>query len=620
MESSTRKIKIGFTISISTLILLTALLFYNYNLLLKRADWVDHTNKVLLHLENILSVLKDAETGQRGYLITHDPDYLEPYIGSYHKVFETYNEVRSLTIDNPKQQSRMDTLRVLINERFKIINTIIDLEQKGNSDSAKSVVIQGSGKRVMDSIRKLIKVMENEEVNLRKIRYEAVKSSSFITPVLTLIASGFSLLIAIVFYGILNRDNKKRIESELNLELANSKLELSLEELAVREDQLRELNLDLEDRVQQRTDEVLQKSIQLNESEKRYRYLIEGVMDYAIFMLDKAGNITSWNYGAERLMGYKAEEVMEKHFTYFYTKEALEDGLIEQELEAAKKEGRYEQEGWSLRKDGSMIWASVVLTVIYDDEHNMVGFSKIIRDLTDRKHAEDNLKKINNDLDTFVYTASHDLKAPITNLEGLLLTIRDEVKEQCTQEFIDLLGMMDTSINKLKIIIDELSNVSRIQKDLGDDIQQINVEGLLEEFKINHSEMISISSAKIYTNFQVHDISFSKRSFISILDNLLTNAIKYRSPKRSPEILVSTWKEDQWIILSVKDNGLGIDMNRQEKLFGMFQRLHDHVEGTGVGLYIVKRIIENAEGKIKVVSKLGEGSLFKVYFKSSDNL
>lgn len=614
MESSTKKIKIGFAISILTLVLLSSISFYNYNLLIKRADWVDHTNKVLLNLENVFSLLKDAETGQRGYLLTHDPNYLEPYIGSYHEVFKIYNDVRNLTIDNPNQQRRIDTLRILINERFNIINTIIELEQKGNSDSAKALVIEGTGKRVMDSIRILINSMKNEEIDLRKSRYDAVKSSSFITPILILVASLVSLIIAIVLYVILNKDNKRRLESESKLAQTNNKLEQSLEELAAREDQLRELNLELEDRVDQRTNEVLRTSMQLNESEKRYRYLIEGVMDYAIFMLDLNGNITTWNFGAERLMGYTADEVIGKHFTNFYPEEALKDGSIEQELEFAKKEGRHEQESWRLRKDGSMIWANVVLTVIKDDEQKMVGFSKIIRDLTERKRAEDNLRKINHDLDTFVYTASHDLKAPITNLEGLLFTINDEAREKCNKEVVELFDMMETSINKLKVIINELSNISRIQKGLDEDIEKVHLINLLEEFKIHHSEMINMSSAKIYADFQVSDITFSQRSMRSILNNLLTNAIKYRSPERTPEILLSTYEEDRWIILSVKDNGLGIDLSRQSKLFGMFQRLHDHVEGSGIGLYIVKRIVENAGGKIEVESKVNEGSVFKVYF------
>lgn len=340
-----------------------------------------------------MSGLKDAETGQRGYLLTRNPEFLEPYIGSYLRVFQSYNDVKRLTIDNPGQQNRLDTLRILINDRFNQISTTIELEKRGQSDSAQNIVKQGHGKKIMDTIRTLVNKMVQDEIVLRRERNEAVRATSFLMPIFILIFSAVALLIAIIFYVLINRDNLKRMDAERRLKATKDELEQSYEELTVREEQLRALNMELEDRVKERTHEVLHSVQKLRESEMRYRLLIEGVADYAIFMLDPRGIIISWNYGAERLKGYKEKEIIGKHFSIFYPKEMLDINFPEQELRIAREKGKYAEEGWRVRKDGTVFWASVLINAVYDEQDQLIGFSKITRDLTERKKAEDNLRK-----------------------------------------------------------------------------------------------------------------------------------------------------------------------------------------------------------------------------------
>lgn len=138
---------------------------------------------------------------------------------------------------------------------------------------------------------------------------------------------------------------------------------------------------------------------------------------------------------------------------------------------------------------------------------------------------------------------------------------------------------------------------------------------LIDEFKIHNEELIEKTNANIYTKLMEPEIRFSRKNMRSVLHNLLSNAIKYRTPDKSPEILVKTEKKDEYVILSVKDNGLGIKHEHIDKIFMMFKRMYDHVEGTGVGLYIVKRIIDNADGKIEVESEPGKGSTFRIFIK-----
>lgn len=136
------------------------------------------------------------------------------------------------------------------------------------------------------------------------------------------------------------------------------------------------------------------RTAQLRSSEERFRLLVEGTRDYAIFLLDPEGRVASWNPGAERIKGYKAQEIIAQHFSRFYPQDAIDRGWPKHELEVARKEGRFEDEGWRVRKDGSQFWANVVITALRDESGNLRGFSKITRDLTERKQAEENARHL----------------------------------------------------------------------------------------------------------------------------------------------------------------------------------------------------------------------------------
>ena len=227
------------------------------------------------------------------------------------------------------------------------------------------------------------------------------------------------------------------------------------------------------------------------------------------------------------------------------------------------------------------------------------------------------LKKVNNDLDNFVYTASHDLKAPMSNIEGLITALKDMVNQESNNEMDELITMIDKSIDRFKITIRDLTEITKIQKSLDEESETINLGELIEDVRLSISEIITEANANIICNLKgCNTVKFSRKNLKSIIYNLLSNAIKYRSPERKPEVTISAKKEKDFVVISIKDNGLGINSKDTSKIFSMFKRLHDHVEGSGIGLYLVKRIVTNAGGKIDVESEVGKGSTFKVYLKS----
>ncbi|MCC9168359.1 GAF domain-containing sensor histidine kinase [Pontibacter harenae] len=232
------------------------------------------------------------------------------------------------------------------------------------------------------------------------------------------------------------------------------------------------------------------------------------------------------------------------------------------------------------------------------------------------------LMKTNADLDNFVYTASHDLRAPIANLEGLLLALKDELalKEVSVTR---LLEYMDVAIGRFKRTIAELTEISKTQKNIEEEEEQLDLNELLADIKESIRDTIANAGATITSDFSALDtVRFSRKNFRSILYNLISNGIKYRSLDRPVEVKVSVkyLEAEKEVLLRVEDNGLGVDMSQADQLFVMFKRLHDHVEGSGVGLYIVKRIVENAGGRIEVESELGKGSAFIVYLPAGKQL
>lgn len=234
-------------------------------------------------------------------------------------------------------------------------------------------------------------------------------------------------------------------------------------------------------------------------------------------------------------------------------------------------------------------------------------------DITDLKKTQDKLSRINADHNTFIYAVSHDLKGPMSNL-GIIGDLLKETSDT-SPEIVELIEMLERSTANLNNIIHELSDIVKIESEI--DVQvSINLQEILDEVELSLKDKFLDSGAKISFDLREPEVQFSKKNLRRILFNLLSNAIKYRSPDRVPEVTVRTERSDGFILLSIQDNGLGISEKKKRKIFGKFQRAHSHVEGSGIGLYLVKKAITNAGGDIEVDSEVGKGSIFRIYFKS----
>jgi|GEM_PF-2197475 len=282
---------------------------------------------------------------------------------------------------------------------------------------------------------------------------------------------------------------------------------------------------------------------------------------------------------------------------------------FEQELCLGDAAGHYR---WHLARAVSVrtsglpgLWVCT-LTDIHDQ--------KMQHKVLEQKNRE--LVRINNDLDNFIYTASHDLKGPVANIEGLAGQLHKRLGKSVGETEETLLTLLDQSALKLKHTINDLTEIAKVQKNMEEETETNAFETVLAEVQHDLAPTIAQSGATLTADFAVPEIGFQRKNLRSIFYNLLTNAIKYHRPGVPPVVTVRTQGAGEYIVLIVQDNGLGIQEGNREKLFRMFKRFHTHVEGTGIGLYIVKRIVENSGGYIEVESQEGKGSTFKVYFRS----
>ena len=253
----------------------------------------------------------------------------------------------------------------------------------------------------------------------------------------------------------------------------------------------------------------------------------------------------------------------------------------------------------------------------YTDIHeHKLALERIDQAQRELRSNNEQLTRANIDLDNFIYTASHDLKAPISNIEGLLDALLVELPPETVQcdPVQPILALMQDSVNRFKRTIEHLTDVSKLQKEHGQLSAAVDVAAVVRDVYLDLEPLIREAGAQLSVDLQAAPIVwFSEKNLRSLVFNLLSNAIKYRAPGRPAHVRLRTRPEGGGVVLEVQDNGLGFDPANEHKLFGMFQRFHDHVDGSGIGLYMVKKMVENAGGRIAVHSQLGEGSTFSVY-------
>jgi PAS domain S-box-containing protein len=403
------------------------------------------------------------------------------------------------------------------------------------------------------------------------------------------------------------------------------------------EREIRRLNETLEQRVRERTAE-------LRETEERFRLLVEAVTEYAILMLDPEGRVVSWNAGAERVQGYRAEEVVGRHFSLFYPPEDVAAGKPQRELEVAAATGRFEDEGWRVRKDGSRFIADTVISAVRDGAGPLRGFAKITRDITERRRAEESLRSLNAELEQrvaartrelasakevaeaasrakseFLANVSHEVRTPMNAIMGMTDLV---LETPLTAEQRRFLTTVRESADSLLGVLNDILDFSKIEAGrLELEEMPFSVREVIEGTAIALAERAQCKGLELacHVTSEVPETLVGDAGRVrQILVNLIGNAIKFTE---RGEVVVRAGIEaaearDVTLHCSVTDTGIGIPSDKQRIIFDAFRQADASVSrqfgGTGLGLAICAQLAARMRGRIWVESQVGRGSVFHV--------
>jgi len=349
----------------------------------------------------------------------------------------------------------------------------------------------------------------------------------------------------------------------------------------------------------------------LRQSEQTFQLLVESVQDCAIFMLDPEGRVASWNASAERIKGYRAHEILGEHFSTFYPPEDVAQGKPHWALELAEREGRHEDEGWRVRKDGTRFWANAVISPMRDPRGGLIGYAEVTRDLTQRRRSEQALAESNQELERFSYSVSHDLRAPLRAINGFAQALFDDHAARLDDDGKRLLTVIRDSAKLGGQLIDALLDFSRVGRQA---LARAPVDlTALAENVVSELRQTQASVAVEVVLTPLPPTSGDGALLRNVLINLIGNAFKFSANRAHPRVEIGAQNDGTEVVYYVKDNGVGFDMQYANKLFGVFQRLHrpDEFEGTGVGLALSQRIVQRHGGRIWAEGKVGEGATFR---------
>jgi PAS domain S-box-containing protein len=354
----------------------------------------------------------------------------------------------------------------------------------------------------------------------------------------------------------------------------------------------------------------------LRQSEQRFRVLVDGLKDYAIFMLDTDGRVTSWNSGAQRITGYTAEEIRGQHFSVFYPRAAIDRKLPEQELAMAREHGRFEDEGPRLRKDGTTFWANVVVSPFYDHEGVLMGYANVARDLTDRKRAE-SLEQAERRTSEFLAMLAHELRNPLAPINNALHLLALKPPADATEKWVrEVLHRQTAQITRL---IDDLLDVSRITRAaIPLDGRPLDVRAVVRAAVEGSMQWIQARGHALSIELPPNEaltVLADEVRLTQVLHKLLHNAARY-TPEGG-QLSIGARREASEVVICVKDNGVGMDAELLRSAFDLFKQGQPAVQrpqgGLGIGLTLVQRLVRLHGGTVEARSAgVDRGSEFTV--------
>jgi len=377
---------------------------------------------------------------------------------------------------------------------------------------------------------------------------------------------------------------------------------------------------------------------QLRRSEERFRLLVENVPEYALFMLDPNGRVSTWNSGAQRIKGYTAEEIIGKHFSIFYPPDVKESGWTDHELQVAAEEGRFSDTGWRVRKDGTTFWANVIITALRDETGRLIGYAKLTRDLTDTKRVEA-MQTANREReemleaersariaaqratrikDEFMATLSHELRSPLSAILGWTQVLLRGDAPKGPEAQRQAIEVIDRNARAQARLIDDLLDLSRIMTGkLRLDLHQVSFTNIVQAAVDSLMPAAEAKGIRLKAILGAgHDIvSADSGRLQQVVWNLLTNAIKFTPEGGQVQVLLQ--RVNSHLELSVSDTGIGISSSYLPHVFDRFSQKDSSTTraygGLGLGLAICKQLVEQHGGSIRAASRgEGKGATFSV--------
>lgn len=575
-----RKIAAGFGVAAVVLLLIAGAAWWNASRFESLFKEVDHTHEVLAELEQLLVDVYNLHDTTRAFLLSGHEESIQPFDDNRRKMTASLQQLHRLTADNAAQQFAMTKLEPRLVDAIELMQQQIATRRAKGVDAVWDTGVALSGQQSVDGVRDTIEWMEREERRLLDERIVKTRETGRTTNRLAAIGTACALVFLIGSGALVHRDFRARRRAEEALRL----------------------------------------------SEEQFRQMIDSIRDYAIIKLDPTGNVVSWNPGAQRITGYIADEIIGRNFSIFYPPAAIQSGAGNRELREAEANGRFEEEGWRVRKDGSLFWANVTVSTIRGRHDQLVGFVKVTRDLTARRQADDRIHQLNTnlqlqnarlevankELESFSYSVSHDLRAPLRHIDGFASLLSKHVINGLDEKGRRYLQIISESAQRMGRLIDDLltfSRMGRAQMAPADLDHDELVKGVLREGEHERSTAIE------WTIHPLPRVNADAAMLRQVWLNLIDNAVKYSSRSSPPRIEIGAVPQPDnpgEHVFYVKDNGVGFDMKYAAKLFGVFQRLHAESEfqGTGIGLANVRRIIFRHGGRTWAESTLGEGATF----------
>lgn len=573
---------------ISALVILVvgALTYRSITEVTKSSEMITHTYKVNVELEQILSYLKDAETGQRGYIITNDSIFLEPYITGRSRINNSFAELKVLTKNNPELKEKLIDVNTLINKRLLAFQTSYRSLPKNDIEDPNFISNFRNGKVLMDSIRNNIKGVIKLQNTLLEERSSEYRSDLMATPLLLFSLLLCSLILMYLAYNSIYKNIKR-------LKITNEELEIFKESS--------------------------------NQSE-----IVSG---HGSWTWDQQSDKFTFSDNLYRLLGEQPQsfEPTIQNFMQYVHPEDVE--LLSQQVEQMKENVELPYIYYRVvHKNGNIKHLKAYGKSIINDEEETVLLGTTA-DITDeiisfRNLEERNLEleRNNQELSSFNYVASHDLQEPLRKIQTFLSRLEDEEKDKLSTRGVRYIDRIQNAATRMRLLIDDLLQFSRSNK--ADKVfEDSNINLLLEAAKQDLAEVISAEDATINSD------TFPTMTVIpfqiqQLFVNLLGNAIKYKAENRKPKINITHEiveadqeadiikpKQPYYHKITFTDNGIGFDNQYADQIFILFSRLHnkDEFSGTGIGLSICKKITENHKGHITAKGVVGQGATFTVY-------